>query len=154
MAWGHVFLSLKPLMSWIEDFKKRVDFMRSWVEKGKPAVFWFSGFCFPQAFITGTLQNYARVKKVAIDRISFSFRYIDDAKPENISEPPEFGVYVSGMFLEGARWDYDKHCIEQPRAKELYSELPMVHLVPEVDREVPETGIYRCPLYKVISRYG
>lgn len=61
-AWGDVFLSLKPLMSWVEDFKKRIQFMRNWVDKGKPPVFWFSGFCFPQAFITGTLQNFARVK--------------------------------------------------------------------------------------------
>ena len=30
----------------------------------------------------------------------------------------------------------------------------MMHLVPQPDREVPETGIYHCPVYKVVSRRG
>lgn len=27
--------------------------------------------------------------------------------------------------------------------------MPVVHLVPEQDRKTPQTGIYRCPVYKV-----
>lgn len=40
--------SLKPLASWIEDLKKRVAFMKSWLEVGNPVSFWLSGFFFPQ----------------------------------------------------------------------------------------------------------
>lgn len=36
-----------------------------------------------------------------------------------------------------------------PRPKELFSPMPVVHLLPEKDRETPQTGIYRCPVYKV-----
>lgn len=36
-----------------------------------------------------------------------------------------------------------------PRPKELFSPMPVVHLLPEQDRETPQTGIYRCPVYKV-----
>lgn len=54
------FLSLKPLASWIEDCNARIDFLGAWISKGTPHVYWISGLFFPQAFLTGTLQNYAR----------------------------------------------------------------------------------------------
>jgi dynein heavy chain, axonemal len=30
----------------------------------------------------------------------------------------------------------------------------MIHLVPQADRKIPETGVYNCPVYKVVSRRG
>ena len=56
--------------------------------------------------------------------------------------------------MEGARWDYKKHLIANPYPKELFSDLPLMHLYPIEDRAVPEEGIYNCPLYKVESRRG
>lgn len=48
--------SLKPLVLWQEDLLKRCAFIQNWVDHGIPATFWISGFFFPQAFLTGTLQ--------------------------------------------------------------------------------------------------
>lgn len=30
----------------------------------------------------------------------------------------------------------------------------MMQLLPQADRKPPETGIYNCPVYKVVSRRG
>lgn len=30
----------------------------------------------------------------------------------------------------------------------------MMQLLPQADRKAPETGIYNCPVYKVVSRRG
>jgi hypothetical protein len=33
-------------------------------------------------------------------------------------------------------------------------DLPLIHLIPKADRQVPVRGIYNCPVYKVVSRRG
>jgi dynein heavy chain len=151
-------------------------FLQEWIDKGTPKIYWISGiytyiyiyiqnskllifykklgFFFPQAFITGTLQNYARKHVIAIDKLSFEYVVKDNMSYQDVTEKPDDGCYIYGMFLEGARWDSKKHIISQPRPKELYSDFPLMHLVPVTDRKVPTTGIYNCPLYKVVSRRG
>jgi dynein heavy chain len=80
--WSDVgFLSQKPLASWIQDLNERVEFLKKWIEGGTPAVFWISGFFFPQAFLTGTLQNYARKHVIAIDELDFEFKIYDEITP-------------------------------------------------------------------------
>jgi hypothetical protein len=58
----------------VADLMARVAFIAAWINDGIPSVFWISGFFFPQAFLTGTLQNYARKNKFPIDAISFDFK--------------------------------------------------------------------------------
>jgi len=77
--WAAVgFLSLKPLASWIGDCNDRINFLNDWIKDGTPIKFWFSGFFFPQAFLTGTLQNYARRNKIPIDRVAYNYIMRDD----------------------------------------------------------------------------
>lgn len=148
------FLSEKPLSSWIEDLNKRIDFLNDWINNGTPKVFWISGFFFPQAFVTGVLQNYARKKVIAIDQLSFDFQILDDRTYKDITEKPEDGCYIYGMFIEGARWDPKKHFLAPSKPKELYTDLPLIWLVPQQNRVPPKEGIYNCPVYKVLSRRG
>lgn len=64
------------LGAWVADLNARCAFLNTWVDNGIPPVFWISGFYFPQAFLTGTLQNFARNHIVSIDTINFSFKVI------------------------------------------------------------------------------
>jgi dynein heavy chain len=112
------------------------------------------GFSFPQAFLTAATQNYARKEKIAIDLLKYKYNILDDLKPEQIKKKPDHGVYVYGMFLEGARWNYETHLLDDSLPKELYTDVPLVHIIPCIDKEEAKTGIMRCPLYKVLSRAG
>jgi len=154
-AFSHVGpLSLKPLASWIVDLNQRLSFIKKWIDEGNPPAYWLSGFFFPQAFFTGAMQNFARKHIVAIDELDMDFKIYDEIEPADVTEKPEDGVFCYGMFFEGARWNKTIHMIDESKPKQLYSELPLIWYVPKRNREVPTTGIYMCPVYKVLSRTG
>ena len=145
--------SLKPLTPWFEDLLRRLTFMQSWIDNGSPPVFWLSGFFFPQGFMTANLQNNARKHTLPIDTVAFGFVMMSELAEELVAKPEE-GCYVDGMFLEGARWEKRKRTLVDPRPKELFSVMPVIHLVPEQFRKTPTSGIYRCPVYKILTRTG
>jgi len=149
-------LSLKPLSSWFLDIIARCQFFQAWVDLGKtPPVHWISGIFFPQAFFTGAMQNFARKYGEEIDLLSFSQKVLSaysDPKRE-LTEPPEDGVYIYGLFLEGARWDRAMEKLQDSRPKELFIELPPFWFCPQKNRK-PNSADYRCPCYKVLSRKG
>lgn len=145
--------SLKPLGSWFRDLLHRLSFVTLWIERGSPAAFWISGFFFPQGFLTAIIQNYARKYRYPIDTVAFSFVMLADAEASITSAPPD-GSYVYGMFLEGARWDGAAMSLVDPKQKELFSPMPVIHMQPVQGRTPPSTGIYRCPVYKILTRTG
>jgi len=126
---GH--LSMKPLASWIDDLVDRIKFLQDWYDNGTPAVYWISGFFFPQAFLTATKQNFARAHVIAIDKLSFDYVVVDNMTWKEVNEKPESGCYIYGMYLEGCKWDSEQHCLTESDPKKLYSEFPMMHLVPK-----------------------
>jgi len=142
--------SLKPLGGYVADLLRRLDFLQSWIDKGMPDTFWLSGFFFTQAFLTGGLQNFARKYKVSIDNVGFSYNMLH----ETPSGPPEDGVHVYGIFLEGARYSSQTSELEESEPKILFTEVPMMWLRPLELANLPEVSHYMCPLYKTSDRRG
>ncbi|VUZ49159.1 unnamed protein product, partial [Hymenolepis diminuta] len=145
--------SLKALGPWIQDLQERIAFLKSWYEKGLPPVFWISGFFFPQAFLTGQLQNFARKYSVPVDTVSFNFKVMKEGFGE-LRQVPKDGCYIHGLFLEGCRWNPDDMCLTESRPKELYTQMPIIWLIPEANRQKVDDGFYDCPVYKTLNRSG
>ena len=84
---------------------------------------------------------------------------------------------MHGLFLEGARWCFEDHCLRDeydaqmlsvghdavefahrytrslPRYHVPFQALPLIHFVPRMDFAAPESA-YQCPLYKTSARAG
>ena len=67
---------------------------------------------------------------IAIDRLTFKYDFVDNITFKDISEKPKDGCYIYGMYLEGCKWDYDKHILEESDPKKLFVDLPLIHLLP------------------------
>ncbi|GBF88264.1 dynein heavy chain axonemal protein, partial [Raphidocelis subcapitata] len=145
--------SLKPLGSWVADYAKRVAFVRGWLTKGEPTCFWLPGLFFPQGFLTGVLQAHARKYAIPIDTLGFGFEVQQQAAAEDVPAPPPDGAFVSGLWLEGARWDPSARCLAEPEPGAMLAPLPVVHFRPQREGAAPE-GRYACPLYKTSARAG
>ncbi|CAM9114000.1 unnamed protein product, partial [Choristocarpus tenellus] len=140
--------SLMPLGSWVTDFLQRLEFLGQWMENG----------------------NYARKHQVPIDKVAFDYRVLT---PEETKQADKIkakdGAFFRGLFIEGARWNVEKHTIDEARPRELFVSMPYMHLLPQGKDDISKvtgspdlyTGhpdgtahMYMCPVYKTSVRQG
>ncbi|XP_018339413.1 PREDICTED: dynein heavy chain 1, axonemal-like isoform X2 [Trachymyrmex septentrionalis] len=142
--------SLKSLAGWFVDLRERIEFISNWQDQGIPPAFWLSGFYFPQALLTGTLQNFARKYVLSIDTINFRYKILT-SKP---TQRPLNGCVIYGLFLEGCRWN--GNYLVESLPKELFTDMPPILVLPKriTHDVIPPHKIYVCPVYKTIERSG
>ena len=153
--WSNVaYPSLKPLASWVLDLHARIKFMNSWLTLGTPDVFPLPALFFPQGFLTGVLQTHARKYLISINSLKFTYKIVEPAAAgdENTQKDHD-GVFVSGLWMEGMRWETDRGQIADPNPGEMFSLLPNMHFLPAAGvKKMPNT--YVCPVYKISTRQG
>ena len=146
--------SLKPLGSYISDLIKRLEFMDKWIKEGAPTSFWISGFFFTQSFLTGIKQNHARKYVIPIDQIVFDFEVISNPEKIDTAKKAPDGCYISGLFIEGCRWDSENEVLSDSLPKVLFEHMPEIWMIPKKKSEIEEAHVYICPVYKTIERRG
>jgi len=152
-AWGFCYPSLKPLGPWMRDLVQRAEQMTKWATEVMPKVFWLSGFTYPTGFLTALLQTSARKNGIPIDNLSWEFPVLNQ-DPNSVSQSPKEGAYVRGIFLEGARWDYEHGHLTEPLPMELFCAMPLIHFRPVESKKKSSKGFYTCPIYMYPVRSG
>ncbi|CAI5672498.1 unnamed protein product [Oreochromis niloticus] len=152
--WEKAYPSLKPLAAWTRDLCQRVDQFARWAQTTQPPnLFWLSGFTFPNGFLTAVLQSSARQRNISVDMLSWEFivSTVDDNK---LLYPPKDGVFVRGLYLEGAGWDKDNSCLVEAKPMQMVCPIPTIHFKPVENRKKMAKSMYLCPCYYYPVRAG
>lgn len=80
--------------------------------------------------------------------------YLKEYYESEVTEYPDDGVYIHGLFLQGAKWDFKKKMIDDSDPKVPIVKMPVVWLEPVEDKGYIDEKSYSCPLYKTSLRAG
>ncbi|XP_040468168.1 dynein heavy chain 8, axonemal [Falco naumanni] len=151
-VWKRVSWDSSTLGFWFTELLERNTQLSTWIYEGRPNVFWMTGFFNPQGFLTAMKQEATRAHKGwTLDTVTTHNEVLKDNK-EEITAPPSEGVYVYGLYLEGAGWDRRNRRLIESTPKILFVQLPVVHIF-AVNKTSPEDPkLYACPLYKKPKR--
>jgi dynein heavy chain len=148
---GKSYPSLKPLAGYCNDLYARLAFADDWLQTTPPSVFWIGGFFFPQAFLTGASQNFARRYTVPIDQVMFAN---ENMPRDEYTNKPKDGVYTRGLFMEAFRWDKKTKLLYDSEPKVLFTTAPLIWFKPIDRADNAEYPCYECPVYKTSDRRG
>ncbi|XP_014276767.1 dynein axonemal heavy chain 2 isoform X2 [Halyomorpha halys] len=153
-GWLKAYPSLKKLGSWTRDLVARVTFFTDWSKTIRtPITFCLAYFTFPTGFLTAVLQTAARRMVISIDTLLWEFEPQRKDIREITSASLE-GVYVRGMYLEGAGWESITMKLCEPQPMELVREMPVILFKPIVAHKKKTIGVYECPVYYYPQRCG
>lgn len=113
--------SMKPLSAWFIDLLLRIEQVARWRETLRlPSSIWISGFFRPHALFAAARQTHSRKIAVPISEIELQYEVTPytwegvthaDVEAEDGSKQ---GIFVHGLFLQGAGWDKDERKIVRP----------------------------------------
>src|SRR5690349_14774588 len=82
-----------------------------------------------QGFITAMRQEITRAHKGwALDSVVCANEVTRIRSKEDVTAPPKEGVYIYGLYLDGAGWDVKNAVLVDPSPKVLFTSLPIIHM--------------------------
>lgn len=150
--------SKKSLTFWFDDLMKRHIQMEEWTkELILPKAVNISLLCNPMSFITAVKQFTARAKVQALDHLDIMTQ-VTHLTEDLVKDKPEDGVYIYGMFLQGAKWedmgDETPGFLTEMEPKDLDPKIPIMHVYAVSIQEKNTMGFYECPVYYTTARGG
>ena len=151
--------SKKPLSFWFDDLLKRHDQMDEWTSDLKtPKCLNITLLCNPMSFITAVKQQTARQKVLPLDDLDTMTEITNMTEDMVKDYPPDGGVYLTGMFLQGAKWEDSNPdapgFLTEMVNKELDPKIPVMRVYAIELQHKNTKGYYECPVYYTTARGG
>ncbi|KAM6184114.1 dynein axonemal heavy chain 8 isoform 2-T2 [Erethizon dorsatum] len=146
--WKRVSWDSSTLGFWFTELLERNAQFSTWIFEGRPNVFWMTGFFNPQGFLTAMRQEVTRAHKGwALDTVTIHNEVLRQTK-EEITSPPAEGVYIYGLYMDGAAWDRRNGKLVESTPKVLFTLLPVLHIFAINSTAPKDPKLYVCPIYK------
>ncbi|KAJ3055739.1 Dynein heavy chain 5, axonemal [Rhizophlyctis rosea] len=147
-AWMKISWQGSTLGIWYSELLTRIAQYQTWLYDGRPLVFWLSGFFNPQGFLTAIRQEITRVHAGwALDSVKLAPEVMKQVK-EDITAPPAEGLYIHGLFIEGAAWDRKNIRLMESSPKVIYQPMPVILVSATNSTDEGDPRMYRCPVYR------
>ncbi|KAM8826831.1 dynein axonemal heavy chain 5-like [Synchiropus picturatus] len=146
-TWRKISWASSTLGFWFTELVERSQQFYTWVFEGRPHCFWMTGFFNPQGFLTAMKQEITRAHKDwALDHMVL-FNEVTKYMKEEINRAPPEGVYVFGLYLEGAGWDRRNCRLIESKPKVLFEMMPVIRMFAK-NHGSKDPNLYSCPIYK------
>nr|XP_037867096.1 dynein heavy chain 8, axonemal isoform X3 [Bombyx mori] len=140
--------SSSTLGFWFTEFLERNTQFSTWCFQARPNSFWMTGFFNPQGFLTAMRQEVTRAHKGwALDMVALH-NDVTKYTYDEIKAPPPEGVFIHGVFLDGAGWDRRNMRLTESILKVLYTPVPVIHVYAINSTAPKDPKLYQCPVYK------
>jgi len=145
---------------WYSGLITRDTQYRTWLASGRPLSFWMTGFFNPQGFLTAVQQEITRAHKSenwALDSVVMHAEVTEIATFEQCRSAPREGVYVHGLFMDGAAYSLSDGSVVESEPKKLFSPMPLLLVLAvtkTAKRQIANSAnygpfkAYECPVYK------
>eukprot|EP00622_Pseudochattonella_farcimen_P000406 FR734892.1.p1 GENE.FR734892.1~~FR734892.1.p1 ORF type:complete len:214 (-),score=24.64 FR734892.1:38-679(-) len=146
--------SLMVLSLWLNNFGHRLAQLEDWMGNPTdiPKVTWLSGLVNPQSFLTAISQVAAQKNSWELDKLVTFTEVTKKVTADDCETMLREGSYISGLSMQGARWNMNDTSIEKSRPKEMFCAMPVMTVKGVSVEKADFKGLYMCPTYQTLNR--
>jgi len=138
LNWLVMYLSLKPLGSFISDLRDRIEFFSKWLEQGAVLSYTLGYFTNPNGFITIIKQRFSLEQKTPLYRVYIEFKVPMEEDETKINA--QSGFIIRGLIIEGGAWDKKTSSMKDETIQDLYTPLPLLIMIPRKMEDKEDQG--------------
>ncbi|CAK1600591.1 unnamed protein product [Parnassius mnemosyne] len=148
--------TLKALGAWCREVWARGAALGAWAAapRAPPALCWLPALLAPTGFLTAVMQTTARGEGWPIDTLCWEFTVMTLEESAIVRPPRDGGVYIRGLFLEGASWMKKDGYLQDPLPMQLVFPMAPIHFKPVRATGRRPRNRYVCPCYYYPLRKG